>query len=216
MDLDKLDLFNSKRSSIKLEMSKNRSKKIMITDIAIQKIPYIEYEGIPKSEYKRIQDYANTLLTTSMNKNNSNEVALTYCYDSSAKDIDTNTFYITYGDEHSVDIAADTDTYHLLRSATECTVITLHNHPSLSLISLADIRIFIFYFNIKLSVVISNLGCISYLIKSNNYDASKAINLLNQAIKMNNRAKNLKDKQEAAKFFLKNCSNVGIKYHNGR
>lgn len=216
MNLDKLNLFDNRSSSAKLEMSKNRGKKIMITDIAIKKIPYIEYEGIPKNEYKRIQNYANTLLNTSKDKNNSNEVALTYCYDSYAHNVDTDAFYIVYGDEHSVDIAADTDTYHLLRNAGECTVITLHNHPSLSLISLADVRIFILYSNIRLSVVISNLGSISYMTKTDNFNANNAIDLLNQAITMNNCAKNLRDKQDAAKFFLKNCNKVGIAYHNGR
>lgn len=40
----------------------------------------------------------------------------------------------------------------------------------------------------------------------------KAVVLLNEAIDLNNKAKNIKDLQEAADYFLKNCYNAGITY----
>ena len=33
----------------KLEQAKRRDKKVMITDIAIEKVPYIEYKGLTES-----------------------------------------------------------------------------------------------------------------------------------------------------------------------
>ena len=63
-------------------------------------------------------------------------------------------------------------------------------------------------------VVVSNLGSISYLVKNRKYDFEKAVMLLNKAVDLNNKANKLKDLQDAAYQFLKNCYNVGISYEN--
>ena len=61
-------------------------------------------------------------------------------------------------------------------------------------------------------VVVTKLGNVSYLVKNSKYDFEKSVVLLNKAIDLNNKAKNIKDLQEAADYFLKNCYNVGINY----
>ena len=61
-------------------------------------------------------------------------------------------------------------------------------------------------------VVVTNLGNVSYLVKNGKYDFEKAVILLNEAVDSNNKAKNIKDLQGAADYFLKNCYNVGINY----
>ena len=58
------------------------------------------------------------------------------------------------------------------------------------------------------------LGSVSYLVKNRKYDFEKAVILLNEAVDLNNKAKNIKDLQDAADYFLKNCYNVGINYEN--
>ena len=85
----------------------------------------------------------------------------------------------------------------------------LHNHPSLSAFSLSDIQFLLRYETVKLMVVVTNLGNVSYLVKNSKYDFEKAVVLFNEAIDLNNKAKNL---QEAADYFLKSCYNVGINY----
>ena len=70
------------------------------------------------------------------------------------------------------------------------------------------------YDTVKLMVVVTNLGSVSYLVKNSKYDFEKAVVLLNEAIDLNNKAKNIRDLQEAADYFLKNCYNVGINYEN--
>ena len=57
-------------------------------------------------------------------------------------------------------------------------------------------------------VVVTNLGNVSYLVKNSKYDFEKAVVLLNEAIDLNNKAKNIKDLQEAADYFLKSCYNL--------
>ena len=91
-------------------------------------------------------------------------------------------------------------------------VIVLHNHPSLSAFSLPDIQFLLRYETVKMMVVVTNLGSVSYLVKNRKYDFEKAVILLNEAVDLNNKAKNIKDLQDAADYFLKNCYNVGINY----
>lgn len=64
-----------------LEMAKKRDHKIMITNQAIEKVPLVKYKEIPETEYQMIQDFAKEVLRVSMEKNDSNEVALTYSLD---------------------------------------------------------------------------------------------------------------------------------------
>lgn len=64
-----------------LEMGNKRDHKIMITDEAIDKVPFIEYKEIPEDEYPIIQMLAKKVLQLSKNENNSNEVAITYSMD---------------------------------------------------------------------------------------------------------------------------------------
>ena len=92
------------------------------------------------------------------------------------------------------------------------TVIPEHAKWVLSAFSLSDIQFLLRYETVKLMVVVTNLGNVSYLVKNSKYDFEKAVVLLNEAIDLNNKAKNIKDLQEAADYFLKSCYNVGINY----
>jgi hypothetical protein len=198
-----------------LEMAKKRDHKIMITDEAINKVPRIQYKGIPENEYDNIQDLARNVLKISKEENNSNEVAITYALESLSY-IRENEEYIgvAIGGEHGVDPLNSTVAYHLIKGGGNCVVIVLHNHPSLSDFSLTDVEFLIQHDKIKMMVVVTNLGSITYLVKSDKYDYYKAIELINVAISMNNEARNLKDLQDAADYFLKNCGIAGISYNN--
>jgi hypothetical protein len=196
-----------------LQMAKKRDHKIMITDEAIEKVPRIRYKGIPESEYNTIQELAKNVLRLSKDENDSNEVAITYGMNS-AERIRRGEEYVgvALGSEHDVDPISNTTAYHLVMNAEECIVIILHNHPSLSDFSLSDVKLLLEYASIKLMVVITNLGSITYLVKDESYSYKKAVKLLNEAISINNEAESLKDLQRAADYFLKNCHSVGINY----
>ncbi len=202
-----------KQSISDLEMAKKRNRKIMITEEAINKVPRIEYREIPEEEYDNIWMLVKNVLQISKDQNDSNEVAITYNMDIEEKDDDIS-IGVSLGLEHSVDPLDDTDSFHIVYSAKNCVVIVLHNHPSLSDFSLLDIQFLLTYAAVKMMVVVTNLGSEFYLIKQEKYDRSKAVALFDEAIQMNNSAKNLKDIQKAADHFLKNCYNVGIIYGN--
>ena len=198
-----------------LEMSKKRDHKIMITDEAIKKVPRIEYKDIPESEYDIIRSLAQDTLRIAKDENDSNEVAITYSLDS-GKRIEKGEEYIgiALGGEHEVDPISNTTAFHLLSSAKDCIVVILHNHPSLSDFSLSDVQFLLKYASVKMMVVVSNLGKITYIVKNEKYNYEKAVSLFNKAVSMNNEAKRLKDLQVAADYFLKNCHTVGINYEN--
>ena len=187
-----------------LEMAKKRDHKIMITDEAINKVPRVQYKEIPETEYDNLRELARQVLQISKDENASNEVAITYSLES-AQLIEKGERYlgIALGAEHDVDP---------LSASRDCVVLVLHNHPSLSAFSLSDIQFLLRYETVKLMVVVTNLGNVSYLVKNSKYDFEKAVVLLNEAIDLNNKAKNIKDLQEAADYFLKSCYNVGINY----
>lgn len=94
-----------------LEMAKKRDKKVMITEDAIRKVPYIRYREIPEQEYDIIQKLAKQVLELSKKRNNSNEVAITYSYDSDMVLREEELIGVHFGDEHSVDPLADPREY---------------------------------------------------------------------------------------------------------
>ena len=191
-----------------LEMAKKRNKKVEITEEAIQKVPYIRYRDVPEQEYDIIQSLAKRVLELSRERNDSNEVAITYSYDPDMILAGEELVGVHFGNEHSVDPLADPQTFHLIMKSQECAVVSLHNHPSLSLVSLMDIRFFLRYHSIKLLVIVTNLGNVSYLVKSKKYDYASAIDFVNEVIAMHNEADNIRGYQKAVQYFLSNCYKV--------
>ena len=185
----------------------------MITHEAINKVSRVQYKEIPETEYDNLRELARQVLQISKDENDSNEVAVTYSLES-AQLIETGECYlgIALWVEHDVDPLSDATSYHLIRASRDCVVLVLHNHPSLSAFSLSDIQFLLRYETVKLMVIVTNLGNVSYLVKNSKYDFEKAVVLLNEAIDLNNKEKNIKDLQEVADYFLKSCYNVGINY----
>ncbi len=119
------------------EMAKKRTNKIMITDMAIEKVPLIRYREIPESEYLMLQELAREVLMISKNDNDP-----------------------------------------------------------------------------KMMVVITNLGNISYLVKKENYNRKKAIEIFNNAVSMHNKGSNIHDHQKAVSHFLSICHEANIVYED--
>lgn len=196
-------------------MSKNRNQKVLITDEAINKVPLIKYKGILESEYVTIQELAKEVLVISKNENDSNEVALTYSMEHESL-IAAGREYIgiSLGDEHSVDPCMNTVANHLITASLECVVIILHNNPSLSKFSLEDVQFFLRNVTVRLMVVITNLGSVSYLVKKENINQRKAVEIYNNAVNMYNEGNGIKDYQKAVAYFLSSCHEANIVYED--
>lgn len=199
---------------MKLEMSKNHKKKYNITNIAIEKIPYIKIKNVEEKQNRIINNLTKAVLNISKNENNSNEVSITYDMKPNKKS--DKILGIALGTSDEVDPLSDTTSCHIITSKSDCVVVSLHNHPSLSIVSLTDINFFLEYESICIMVIISNLGKISYLQKCNEYNKNKAIKYLNSLKKKHKMYVDEKGWYEAAiglvKEFLKNCKKYGIEY----
>ena len=199
-----------------LEANK-RDHKVEITDIAISKVPFIKYREIPEDQYETLQSLAKAVLRISMNENDCNEVAIAYDLDGPQKELDGEE-YIAWakGDEASVEPMSDTDTNHVIVSAKGCVVVILHNHPNLSKISLEDVMFMLRLSTVKMVIAVTNRGAIGYIVKTNDYDKKRlaAYKLMEEAVERNNKATNLKEKQDACDYFLNNCYKVGLVYED--
>ena len=96
----------------RLGMSKKRDHKIMVTEEAIRKVPFIRYREIPEDEYEIIYRLAKQVLRLSKDENESNEVSITYSFDPEKIILQEKLIAVQFGDEHSVNPMADTLSYY--------------------------------------------------------------------------------------------------------
>lgn len=192
-----------------LEQARKYGNKIRITDIAIKKVRYIEYKDLTDAQNVIMQRLAKEVLFLSQTYNDSNEVAIT-C-DLALSDPLEN-YGICLGDEHSVDVCSDTQSNHLIVSAKMCTVVILHNHPSLQTFSLDDIRFFVANRGISILVVVSNQGKVHYLYRDKKYSEKDTIQLFNECVDGLDCSATVNDRYHRALAFLARCSETGLFY----
>lgn len=201
---------NEERILSDLEGNK-RDHKVEITDIAISKVPYIEYKEIPEDCYKVLQELAKMVLILARENNNGDETAITYSLDAPELVLDgEECLTISYGDAHSVDPLQSTMANHLVVTAQGCVVIILHNHPNLSKISLQDVSYLFRFASIKMIVAVTNTGSVNYIVKTDKYNRLGAMKLFYECLELLKRARNLKERQNATDRFLNNCYQYGM------
>lgn len=192
-----------------LEMAKKRDKKVYITDIAIDKVPFIRYQGFSDNQNHIMRELAQEVLTVSKDENNSNEVAITCDL---GVDNPLEVYGVSFGTEHEVDVRADTLSNHILVSQKSVAVVILHNHPSTQTFSIQDIRFFIEFSALEVMVVVSNQGTVHYLKREDGYDLNKAVALFSECVKYLRKDSPLTEVYLAALSFLAKSSEVGIYY----
>ena len=53
-----------------------------------------------------------------------------------------------------------------------------------------------------------NILCLT---RNKDFSQGNALDLLKQAVRLNNDAKSIKDKKDAVNYFIQNCNSIGIK-----
>lgn len=192
-----------------LEMAKKRSKKVYITDIAIDKVPLIEYYGFTNEQNQIMQELAKNVLVISKESNDSNEVALTCDL---GKPDPLHNFGVALGTEHDVDVLSDTLSNHMIVSSSSVVVVLLHNHPSTQTFSLEDVQFFIQHPMLEVIVVVSNQGTVHYLKRDKNFDYDKVAVLFRECIQGLKRNSPSSDVYMATLTFLAKCSEAGLYY----
>ncbi len=198
-----------KESESDLEQAKRRDRKIYITDIAIDKVPYVRYYGFDDEQNKMMQELAKDVLLLSKEKNDSNEVAITCDL---GADNPLENFGVSLGTEHEVDILADTLSNHIIISRKSVAVVVLHNHPSTQTFSLQDIQFFILHSMIEVIVVVSNQGTVHYLKRDREFEYKKAIQLFRECIEGLGKDSPAIEMYMASLTFLAKCSEAGLFY----
>ncbi len=192
-----------------LEQAKKRTEKVYITDIAIQKVPYVKYKNLSEEQNHIMRQLARDVLALAREYNNSNEVAITCDI---GADSPLEEYGISYGTEHGVQITSDTLSNHILTSADSVSVVILHNHPSTQTFSLEDIRFFLVYSTVKIISVVTNQGTVHYLYKDEKYDFYKAFALFKGIAAKAVKVKTTKEHYDLAAEFLKKCDTAGLFY----
>ena len=192
-----------------LEMAKKRSKKVYITDIAIDKVPLIEYYGFTNEQNQIMQELAKNVLVISKESNDSNEVALTCDL---GKPDPLHNFGIALGTEHDVDVLSDTLSNHMIVSSSSVAVILLHNHPSTQTFSLEDVQFFIQHPMLEVIVVVSNQGTVHYLKRDKDFGYDKVVVLFRECIQGLTRNSPSSEVYMATLTFIAKCSEAGLYY----
>ena len=190
-----------------LEQAKNRDHKIMITDIAIDKVPLVEVPGLSSAANESLRGFHKELLRDAKINNDSNEVAYAAPLDFSRK-------VVTYGKEDHVALQTNTELASLKKRIYAHELILAHNHPSTSSFSFADIVTFVFDPCIGLMTVVTNQGDVHVLQKGQVFEYNKIKELLDTLIEKYRLCEDgTEANQEAAAHeFLKTCRKVGVWY----
>lgn len=189
-----------------LRQAKKRDKKVYITDIAIEKVPYVKYKGMDEEQNEIMQKLARLVLKISKTQNDSNEVAI--MWDMASRSMEG--YGIDRGDEHSVCLGGDPVSYHLLHSEEKVVLVLLHNHPSTRTFSLEDIYLLLERDNVKYMVMVSNQGQIHYIKKEEDFTAKNAGMMYNR-IRSEGKRQGISAYQMSLAF-LKRCNEVGLFY----
>lgn len=186
-----------------LEQAKKRDHKIIITDMAIDKVKMIELPDVDYNLCENIFYDHKKLLTESKNRNSSNEVLIirSRCTGEKA---------VAFGDENEVSASQSPNTMEIWNRAKECDLVYMHNHPATNIFSIADLQTFIRYSSIGTMSVVTNQGEVHIVHKTKDYSFNKAFRLLYEQYK-NFKNGNISN-EDAVKKFLKQCRKGGVYY----
>lgn len=191
----------SKWQNMLNELSQHKKgKNVLINDVAIQKVKHVRPNYMTDEQAEMLAQAHRELLKFSMLHNNSNEVAQIISVNKAIQ-----TSYMA-GDMESINVEANTDMYHLLRTSEPQSLELLHNHPGLSYFSLPDIRFFLKYDSIKTMTIVTNKGNVWYINKTEKYDRKSVYALLRKLANSETKI----DYDELVEKFLKQSYNLGI------
>lgn len=210
IDLDKIPIRAKSGSFYKIgnvSQAKKRDHKILITDVAIDKVPCVKTSGMSESEAFSIQGEHKALLKIAQQQNESNEV-LTIMSTSNGMRVRT------LGTEKTVDPSSNPEAVMMMRTSARNEMAYLHNHPSTNCFSLADINTFLLQAQIGTMSVVTNQGEVYVLHKTRKYDYNKAREIFDTIC--TDCLTNKLSYKEAVARFVKEAAKGGIEYGKSR
>ena len=192
------DFINAQKRAAYALRQKNRGKKVYITDIAVEKVPKVSFSGISDEMAGTVQQAHKDMLRFAKEQNDSNEVA-------GLLDLNTGErLPFVKGDSVSVNLEADADSYHWMRTKPDKSLLLLHNHPGQSYYSMQDVAEFLRNDSIHSISIVTNQGKVWTLSKGDTYDRTKAFKMLSEL------AKNSNDWDKNIDIFIRNRYSYGV------
>ena len=106
-----------------MEQAKKRDRKIMITDVALNKVPLVQVPEFTQVECETVAAEHRTLLRVAKEKNHSNEVLSVVSFKQVRR-------AMVLGDEFSVDLRKSPEAYGIFASAEPQEILLLHIIPA--------------------------------------------------------------------------------------
>lgn len=186
-----------------LEQAKTRDKKIIITDMAIEKAEAPDIPYFTPEQNKKFKELNKEVLRKSMNENDSNEVAFLF-------NPHTLSYEYELGNTFNVNIFNNPLARDMNRNAKEKDLFLIHNHPSTKNFSYTDIGTLLLNDNIGGMTAVANNGVVNTIYKTPRYDFNRAFSLISDI--RSKYPEKLSDKDDIAivKQFLKGSKNCGI------
>lgn len=188
--------------SEEIAQAKTHTKKIDITDIAIEKVRKIDLVGYSDEKLLKLQERHRELLIEARDKNNSNEVVSMFS-------TDFGEVITTYGNESYVSVNKNPDARAFMMKAKENSVIWIHNHPRGSTFSYEDIAAFM-QPQIKTFSVVTNQGKIYCLNKTNAFSLKELYDRIKVLRETHKGSKNYQEL--IMKDLLKEIEKYGVEY----
>jgi hypothetical protein len=205
--MNKNDIIKSEDVKI-LEQAKKRDHKIFITDVAIDKVPYISIAELGEEQCQMIYGRHRELLSVAQTKNNSNEVANVFSLKAENNEFE-------FGTENEVKISENINICTLLLHEKENTLFLTHNHPSTQGFSYSDIGVLIINKSLVGVSVVTNTGEVHILHKVQAFNYQKAIEQLKVIRKKYGKMLSDDDNIKIVNEILNNADALGLKYLRG-
>lgn len=134
------------------------------------KIPFIKFPNLTKEESFKVWKLEKQLVHHVFSANRGKESAIVYNLRDNTFEKEEDRRTICDGDEKSVNIMENGEAKTLIQTAKSIAVIILHNHPSSSNMSLADVTLFLNNPSILLLTVVKHNGFVEYVGRSSYSD----------------------------------------------
>lgn len=142
-----------------MEQAKTRDKKIIITDMAIEKVNAPDIPFFSAEQNQRFKELNKELLRKAKYENDSNEVAILF-------DSNSLSYQVAFGGVSSVNIFENPIARDMIRNADEKSLFLLHNHPSTKIFSYTDIGVLLTNDSYMGMTAVANTGVVSTVYKN--------------------------------------------------
>lgn len=192
---------------------KRRNRPIKITDIAISKVKYTNFDGFSFAQEEFIKERHKELLREAKRlnlENNTNRMEVGILID-----IHTWDDWIIYGAANEVNMKNNLEAYLKLETARKNQLMFLHNHPSTGTFSGADLKYFCNHDSLYIITAIGNDGYIYSLTKTNQFDIGVLSEYERMAFAFSEKGHIKNNGTLAMKEILKQANKFGLEYRKG-